>query len=259
MMSPSLTIDIIPDEVLLEIFDSYRQLFTQSLWNNEYKWFKLMHVCRRWYHIILTSSTRLDLCLLMTTNNSGNMNTILSPHLSSLPIAIDYHDHLEANLHPNLHLAALEHCNRVRGITFSGENDCFDKLLEKTMRPFPILEILELFNVDSIITELKLPATFLEGSAPHLRRLKLHRISLTSISSLLSSATMLIELSLRIYIPVPTTLLFAHLRSMPCLCCLGDHPFLSVLVAGFTAPFLQDFHILLGDDMRPPFFTSVSR
>jgi hypothetical protein len=80
-------------------------------------------------------------------------------------------------------LATLKHCNRVRGINFLGSAPDFDKLFKATKCPFPILEDLELCNLDSGIAELRLPATFLMGSAPHFRCLKLHRISLTSISS----------------------------------------------------------------------------
>ncbi|KAH9990663.1 hypothetical protein BJV74DRAFT_987796, partial [Russula compacta] len=57
--SPKLTINKIPDETRLEIFDSYRKHFTndQSLWNRRPKWFKLIHVCRKWRRIVLASST----------------------------------------------------------------------------------------------------------------------------------------------------------------------------------------------------------
>ncbi|KAH9978405.1 hypothetical protein BJV74DRAFT_953400 [Russula compacta] len=294
MMSPNLTIDNIPDEVLLDIFDSYRQHFTndQSVWNKKHKWFKLMHVCRRWRCIIFASSTRLDLCLFVSNSNPGNIKTIFSPHLPPLPVAIDY-DCLPADTDSHMKpkkfgwmLAALKRCNHVRGITFSGSTFDFDTLFEATKRPFPILEDLDLCYFDRRIAELKLPATFLKGSAPHLRRLKLHRISLTSISSsLLSSATMLTELCLRIYAPYPTTLLLAHLQDMHCLRHLelklriwkmsssinGPMPptnpedtfllskltsfhyegpilFLGALVAGFTAPFLRDVHFIFDDD-----------
>ena len=293
MMSPGLTIDDIPDEMLLEIFHSYLQHFAndQPLWNKKHKWFKLMHVCRRWRHIVFASSTRLDLCLVVSTSNPGNMNTIFSPHLSPLPIAIEHGyppstaSHMKAKEFGCM-LAALKHYNRVRGITFSGSAPDFDKLFEATKHPFPILEDLELCNLDGRITELKLPATFLKGSAPPLRRLQLTRISLTSISSsLLSSAMMLTELCLRIYTPFTTASLLVHLQDMHCLRHLelklrtwkvpssingtmsptnhedtfllskltsfhyqGPSLFFSALVAGFTAPSLQDVHFIFDDD-----------
>ncbi|KAH9990636.1 hypothetical protein BJV74DRAFT_421172 [Russula compacta] len=291
MMSPNLIIDNLPDEVLLDIFDSYRQHFThdQSLWNTKHKWFKLMHVCRRWRCIVFASSTRLDLCLFVSNSNPGNMNTIFSPHLSPLPIAIN-HDCPPLGVTSHMKgkeigcmLAVLKRCgDRVRGITFSGSAPDFDKLFEATKHPFPILEDLELYHCS--IIELNLPATFLMGSAPHLRRLKLDRISLISISSLLSSAMMLIELCLGIYNPSPKALLLTHLQNMHCLRHLklrtweapsllnspvpptnprdtfllpkltsfhyqGPSLFLSAFMARFTAPSLQDVHFIFdGDD-----------
>ncbi|KAH9978404.1 hypothetical protein BJV74DRAFT_138626 [Russula compacta] len=291
MMSPNLTIDDIPDEVLLDIFDSYRQHFTndQSVWNKKHKWFKLMHVCRKWRCIVFASSTRLDLCLFVSNTNPGNMKTIFSPHLPPLPIAInhDYHHTGTASLKTKEFSCMFTACSRVRGLTFSGTAPDFDELFKATKCPLPMLEDLELRNLDNRITEVKVPATFLEGSAPHLRRLKLHRISLTSMSSLLSSATMVLELCLRIY--APSTLLLAHLQGMHCLRHLnlrlrtrgtatsingpmpptnpedtfllskltyfhyqGPSSVFNALVAGFTAPSLQDVHIILDHDDEDP-------
>ena len=296
-MSPKLTIDNIPDEVLLDIFDSYRQHFTHghSLWNRKHKWFKLIHVCRRWRCIIFASSTRLDLCLSMSTSNPNSVATIFLPHLSLLPIAIKHH-YLPVGTDPHVKTeefgcmqAALKSYNRVRGITFSGTAPDFDELFKATKCPFPMLEDLELRNLDSGIAELKVPATFLDGSAPHLRRLKLYRISLTSISSLLSTTTMLFELCLRIY--TTSASLLAHLQDMHCLRHLNLRPrtrgapssidgpmpptnpentsllsklisfhyqgpssVLSALVAGFTAPSLQGLHIILDGDDESPIF-----
>ena len=290
MISPNLTTDNIPDEVLLEIFDSYRQHFTndQSLWNKKHKWFELIHVCRRWRFIIFASSTRLDLCLVVSTNNPGNMKTIFSPHLPPLPIAVDQclpvgtASHVKAKEMGRV-LSALKRCNRVRGITFSGIAPDFNRLFKATKHPFPMLENLELCNLDTGITVLKLPATFLNGSAPHLQSLKLYWISLTSMSSLLSSTTMLTELCLRICTSSPTASLLAHLKDMHCLRHFklqtlqtfssinslmpptnpedtfllskltsfqyqGSNLFLNALVAGFTAPSLQDVHFILDGD-----------
>ena len=299
MLTPNLTIDNIPDEVLLEIFDYYQQHFIsdQPLWNKKYKWFKLIHVCRRWRFIVFASSTRLDLCLVVSAHNPGNMKTIFSPRLPPLPIAIDYDclpvgtaSHVKTKVFSRM-LAALKRCDRVHAITFLGTAPDFDELVKATKHHFPILENLKLQNVDTRITELELPSTFLNGSAPHLRSLKLHRISLTSITSLLSSATVLIELNLRLYTPFSMASLLAHLRNMHCLRHLelmlrirgapsstngpipptnpedtfllskltsfhyqGPSSVLGALVAGFTAPSLQDVHIILNDDDEDPIF-----
>ena len=287
---PTLTIDDIPDEVLLEIFDFYRKYLTddQSLWNKKYKWFKLIHVCRRWRHIVFASFTRLDLCLFVRNRNPGNIKTIFSPRLPPLPIVIDYNYRFSGASRTGTKelgrmLAALKRCDRVRGITFSALPPDFYKLTKATKCPFPILEDLQLCNMGCGM-DLELSVTFLKGSAPNLRRLILDRISLTSISSLLSSATMLTELCLTTYTPFSTESLLAPLQSMHFLrrfelklqvwkapnsingpmpptnpgdtfllskltyfLYCGPSLFLSALVAGFTAPSLQNIHIILRD------------
>ncbi|KAH9990650.1 hypothetical protein BJV74DRAFT_421498 [Russula compacta] len=291
-----LTIDDIPDEVLLEIFDSYRQFFIKArpnVWNRRLKWFKLIHVCKRWRRIVFASSTRLNLHLVVTTNNPGHMKTIFSPHIPSLPIAVDYRlrklfAHYPRSNAKDLRrvLAALKRRDRVRRIAFSGTGPDFDNFFKATKHPFPALSSLDLRNQFTRKPELKLPATFLKGSAPHLRYLTLHFFSFASMSQLLSSATALIELHLGINISyglLPTASLLAHLQSMrslrrlelrtegvpssingpmpptksgdivrlsklTCFRYQGHSLFLDALVAGFAAPYLLDVHIVLGDN-----------
>jgi hypothetical protein len=129
--------------------------------------------------------------------------------------------------------------------------------------------------------EAKIPDTFLRGpdqSVLHLRRLKLHEVSLTSTSGFLLSTTALTELSLRIdtaFGSSAETSLLACLQGMPCLGHLdlsilsnpllppswptpkdivplskliyfryvGYSIFLDALVAGLSAPSLLDVQI----------------
>src|SRR5947208_15219502 len=86
--SPCSTIDKLPEEVLLEIFDTYRQVIKhvysydhlklraerrhqyESLlvpiyerhWNRKHGWFKLIHVCQKWRHIVFASPHGLQHC-----------------------------------------------------------------------------------------------------------------------------------------------------------------------------------------------------
>ncbi|KAH9173327.1 hypothetical protein EDB89DRAFT_2068785 [Lactarius sanguifluus] len=60
-----------PEDVLLEIFDAYRQLHKLQpnygkLWNSKDGWFKLAHVCLHWRRAVLLSPSRLHLHLLFT-------------------------------------------------------------------------------------------------------------------------------------------------------------------------------------------------
>src|SRR5712671_1151009 len=59
------TINTLPDDVLLAIFDHYRSaLGAHSGWCQI--WYTLAHVCRRWKELVLTSSRRLDVQLRCT-------------------------------------------------------------------------------------------------------------------------------------------------------------------------------------------------
>jgi hypothetical protein len=54
------TIDILPDDVLLEIFDRYEE---DNLYFHTWWWETLVHVCRRWRNVVFASPRRLHLLL----------------------------------------------------------------------------------------------------------------------------------------------------------------------------------------------------
>ena len=59
-------VDMLPDNVLLEIFDFYRRDPTSMIniaYEKAWKWGALTQVCRRWRHIVFESPLRLDLQL----------------------------------------------------------------------------------------------------------------------------------------------------------------------------------------------------
>jgi hypothetical protein len=192
-------------------------------------------------------------------------------------------------------VAVLKQRDRVHGIVFKGKGLQLGKVFKEMKRPFPALERLEICHHESYRLKLPSPPTFLGGSAPHLRRLKMLPVSLQSISHLLSSATALVELSLKIdtiFGPSPTASLVAHLQAMPCLrwlaLCLppvmslphilkslenggkvvplskltffhfyGHRVFLDRLVSGLAAPSLRTFDIELSEHLNN--FTSPIR
>ncbi|KAI0288672.1 hypothetical protein BC826DRAFT_658909 [Russula brevipes] len=91
--SLSLTIDGLPDELLLEIFDSYRLNQDGNErwnWNRNLRWCTLTHVCRRWRRVVFASLFRLDVALTVSNFNPGHMRALFSPHLPPLPIDVDY-------------------------------------------------------------------------------------------------------------------------------------------------------------------------
>ena len=249
MESPWSKVDKLPEEILLEIFDSYRRVLKHDVsnqraggryrydylldpiyerqWNRKHGWFKLVHVCRKWRRIVLGSPSRLDLSLFLTEQNPGRMQTVYTPRLPPLPIRVDYSNPLRAPTNKDVDrmVAALKQRDRrVRGVVFKAQGLRQQQQLEKVFkalkRPFPTLERLEIYRSSIDDWELQLPPTFLRGSAPRLRRLKMFPVSLKSISKLLSSATALVELSLGIDTIVgssPAESLVAHLQTMPCL------------------------------------------
>src|SRR6267154_4220801 len=103
------TIEILPDAILLEIFDFYRlDAMTRSggrLW----KWHRLAHVCQKWRHIISTSPRRLDLRILC-----DNRTPIEILHVwPTLPLAVSFKATRESTLMPKNIMAALRHLDRI--------------------------------------------------------------------------------------------------------------------------------------------------
>ena len=95
--SQATTISLLPGNVLLEIFCFYkendeseshdaRQRPRQYLltWN----WHLLVHVCRRWRHIVFSSPLRLGLQIVCTPRTPVGKNVGIWP---ALPIFIDCH------------------------------------------------------------------------------------------------------------------------------------------------------------------------
>jgi F-box-like len=227
--SPNLTINRLPDDVLLEIFDSYRQSTDQydHQWRKKYAWFNLAHVCRRWHAVMFASSSRLDLNIVLGPVNPNHIKTILSGHL---PIIIDYlfwSGSGEATGSALWRLrAALGHRDRVREISFAARGVAFRKFIRAANHHFPALESLVLrFPLD---LECDIPATFLRG--PDQSDLRLRRLGLsgdgsltTFASGLLLSATALTDLTLGIttnatvFDPLQALSLLAYLKGMQCL------------------------------------------
>ena len=280
-----MTIDNLPNELLIEIFDFYL-LYWQNidhLWERDYQleWFNLLHVCRKWRTILFASSSRLGLSLVITPRG-GNMKTIMSRHFPPLPIAINYNRLYNPIMARDMGrlLWALRRPDRVRGVDLYAKTYELDKFFKATKCPFPALESLALHDEGGL---LEIPITFLKGTNLHLRlrSLKLNPIYITSISRLLSSATALTDLSLAIRInqPPDMLLLLAQLQGLPYLRRLdlktlystekptepkegfplwnltsfhyrGCSAVLNILTMGFVAPSLQDVDILLDDQSR---------
>ncbi|KAF8257658.1 hypothetical protein EI94DRAFT_1267481 [Lactarius quietus] len=172
---PRITIDKLSEDVLLEIFDAHRRLYElepryETVWNSRDGWFKLTHVCRSWRCLVHMSPTRLHVHLLFTPRRSSRVNML--KNLPQFPILVDYSVAGWTYREQSRALAAIRHRNRVRGITIVDVGN----ILRAMSHPFPELENLKIVSRDGYYSELVLPATFLSGSAPCLRRLMLQDV-----------------------------------------------------------------------------------
>ena len=107
-----MTINILPDDVLLEIFDFYVDP-TEKYINIE-AWRTLVHVCRRWRNLVFESPLRLNLRLICHPKLSLHTTLDIWPPLF---IVIDQHDGpLQPDWGVDNVIAALELNNRTRQI-----------------------------------------------------------------------------------------------------------------------------------------------
>ena len=179
-----MTIDVLPDVALLEIFDF---CLDEDL---EVDWHTLVHVCQTWRNIIFGSARRLNLQLRCTAGTRmREMPDIWPP----LPIVVESDGH--ENWGVDNIVAALEHNDRIisihlwpLGVTFSTSQ--MEEILAAMQQPFPALIDVELESVPVDF------ASFFGGSAPCLQELCLNLITFPGFPKLLLSATNLVRLNL---------------------------------------------------------------
>jgi len=187
------SIDMLLDELLLEIFyfmcvgDDYKEECKPT-------WEMLVHVCRRWRYTVFAAPRRLDLRLVCTAGTPVDRMLDVWP---ALPIVIrvnNRHRWINNNI-----IAALKHNSRIseiyvesliwRGIRGSKE-------LGEVIRedPYPALTDLHFWSHDYDYTAPDLPYSFLRGSAPHLRSLRLDNVAFSALPRLVIINISLIEL-----------------------------------------------------------------
>jgi hypothetical protein len=183
---------MLPDDVLLEIFDFY--VHEVRLPHTIQEWITLAHVCRRWRSVVFQSPHRLNLRLLCTPKTRVRDTLDIWP---PFPLIIHHWDDnpLKPGEVDNI-IAALEHNNRVCQIDL-------DYLLSPQLeyvtaamnKPFPELTDLQLGVFDDKSGPI-LPDSFLGGTAPRLRLLILTNVPFPGLPNLLLSAIHLVGLSL---------------------------------------------------------------
>ncbi|KAH9167714.1 hypothetical protein EDB89DRAFT_112347 [Lactarius sanguifluus] len=226
------TINMLPDDVLLDIFDFHIIEFYPRTQD------RLMHVCRRWRQVIFASPFRLQIRLHCTPGDP--VRKILG-FLPAIPIHVDYciYDNLAPDDEDNV-LAALEHPNRVCYLCLSNvTTPQLAKLVTVMRQPFPLLTSLEL-SLEPSLDAPVLPDRFLGGSAPCLQELQLKAVPFPELPTLLLSSHDLVILRLGRIPPA------GYVSPEAMVACLAALPKLDDLFIGFHEV------VFLPDRMGPP-------
>jgi hypothetical protein len=190
-------INILPDDVLLGIFDFYVDE-TPTHESQSYaiddkptieKWQLLVHVCRRWRTLVLGSPRRLNLQLYCSPNTPARDTLDVWP---ALPLIV------RGSVTPsgtgNI-IAALGQNSRVCQVNiWSIAGWQLGQVLAAMQVPFPELTDLQLSSYGKTVPVI--PDSFLDGSAPRLRIFALDGIPFPKLPKLLLSATHLVDLRL---------------------------------------------------------------
>ena len=176
-------IHVLPDDVLLEVFDFYVDMRPPYLKKTGTEaWQSLVHVCRRWRSLVLGSPRRLNLQLYCTPKTPASETLDVWP---ALPLIVEGDMDLSSDT-DNV-IAALGQSNRVCQVILRGLADWqLEKILAAMQVPFPQLTTLQLFSNDETLPVI--PDSFLGGSAPSLRYFLLTGIPFPRLPKFLLSA-----------------------------------------------------------------------
>jgi hypothetical protein len=187
------TFNILPDDVLIEIFDFYMDQPITSQRAREDAWHTLIHVCQGWRRVVFASPRRLNLQLLCTNTRSVGKMLDIWP---ALPIAISTRalGAKPQRLDMVNVIAALEQHDRVCSINIQNISNTLLKILAAVKTPFPALTGLSLWSKGQEM--LVLPDSFMGGGAPRLRKISLEGIPYPGLRKLLLSTSNLVSLLL---------------------------------------------------------------
>ena len=232
------TINILPDEILLHIFHCSR------LWHQgrgrSWKWHRLVHVCRRWQSVVFASPKYLQLGLVCGPRTPLELISVVWPS-ESLPIIIQ--DKRDLTLPDDFDFdAAIVHPNRVRKINLRKINRSqLTRLVSAMQTKFPALIRLRL---DYLRSDRRgyptLTRGFLGGYAPHLQSLGLKSIAFPP--KLLLSTTGLVSLN---FWDIPPS---GYISPKALVSGLAASSNLKILIFGF------EFHLYrnVRKSLRPP-------
>jgi hypothetical protein len=215
------TIDILPDDVLLVIFDHYMAKADEDQKYEE--WQKLVHVCQNWRYVVFQSPLRLNLRILCLPGTPVREKLAPWP---ALPIIIRQSGSMydEDNI-----IAALGHIDRICQIDLAIPSSLLKSVFAAMQKTFVALKHMYLRAIDDMPP--LVPDSFLGGSAPHLRSLWLNRIQFPFpvLRKLLISAPNLVALLLD---DIPHSGYFSPEAMLTCLSALTG---LQILSIGFKS------------------------
>ncbi len=239
-----MSINILPDDVLLEIFDQYVTQLQIYSYRDQHAdaWHKLVHVCQRWRYVVFDSPRRLDLRLLCTDRTPVTNMLDIWP---VLPIVISASSPLPGSGVTNI-ISALQQHNRVCTIHIDNvPNSLLKEFAAILMQePFPALTKLQLWSCDKNAPVL--PDSFLGGS-PRLQSLELDGIPFPAIPKLLLSTHDLVTLLLQ---NIPRS---GYISPVAMVTCLSTLTSLEALFLGFRSPRSQADRA----SRRPPPLTRI--
>ncbi|KAH9172872.1 hypothetical protein EDB89DRAFT_841574 [Lactarius sanguifluus] len=216
---------MLPDNVLLEIFDYYRkEFYPHRLPWEVWDWHFLVHVCQRWRQVVFASPHRLNLRLLCTYGTPVSKNLDIWP---TIPIVIQYRysgSGVTPDDEDNI-IAALKHNSRVYYLGLDVKGSQWEKMATVMQESYPELTRLTISSEDGNAPVL--PAEFLGGSAPSLQTIYLHRIPFPALPTLLLSASDLVDIDLR---RIPPT---GYISPEAIVACLATLPRLDSFYIGF--------------------------
>ena len=186
-----ISVDTLPDDVLLAIFDQYVTKGNLYEDEKEMAWRSLVHVCRRWRSIIFGSPRHLNLRLVCQESTPARDTLDVWP---ALPLVILCYEGIRSM--DNI-IAVLECRDRVCQIDLVNvQSPDLEIYLAAMQQPFPELTHLFLRSKGEAGEVPFVPDSFLGGSAPRLEHLMLSGIPFLGLPKLLLSAAHLVGLYL---------------------------------------------------------------
>ena len=186
---------MLPEDVLLDIFDFYRLDDMEQSQGRPWKWHRLAHVSRKWRDVISMSTHRLDLRILC---KSGAPIEDLLASWPTLPlVAILDAGRIPEHI-PRSVMVALRHPDRLCEIDLHVTSSMLASIVEVIQKPCQALESIRITVDAPTEPSMLVRKAFLGGSAPHLREIELDGIifPFPAIRQVLFSAENLVELHL---------------------------------------------------------------